>query len=184
MMNNDLIHDIKTRLDLRELVEAELGPGKRAGQTVRWRCPFHQGDNPTAFAVERGRFRCWACEAKGDLLAWLQQYHGLDFRAALERAAELAGVSHGVNDPAGHGGGAAGHGDARPTETSITCGSGIPMPLATHLETYYPVSYRILIPNYAQSGRRTWRVGRSCQAKSGAKPTVTRGLLRPYLNPT
>ena len=45
-LDHSLINKIKARLDLRDVVEQELGQGQPSGQTVRWACPFHQGHNP------------------------------------------------------------------------------------------------------------------------------------------
>ncbi len=55
--DTQFLQAIKQRLDLRDLVEAELGQGKPSGQTMRWACPFHDGDNPTSFAVSAGHYQ-------------------------------------------------------------------------------------------------------------------------------
>jgi len=62
---------------------------------VRWACPFHQGHNPTAFAVSKDRFYCWSCEASGDVIAWMIQRENLDFKTAVQQAAVMAGVDLG-----------------------------------------------------------------------------------------
>ena len=51
-----------------------------------WRqttCPFHADDHPSLYVnVESGGFNCFACGAKGDLLAFHMRAHGLNFREA------------------------------------------------------------------------------------------------------
>lgn len=91
--NADLLQEIKARIDLRAVVEAELGPGKATGQSMRWCCPFHQGTNPTAFSVTSTRFYCWSCEEEGDILAWYMKRDNLDFKQAVVLAAQEAGIS-------------------------------------------------------------------------------------------
>ncbi len=90
--DNGLLKEIKDKLDLRVVVEQDLGQGQPSGSTLRWACPFHQGHNPTAFSVSKDYFQCWSCEASGDVIAWYMQREQLDFRAALGQAATVAGV--------------------------------------------------------------------------------------------
>jgi len=91
--DNALLKEIKEKLDLREVVEKELGEGKPSGETLRWVCPFHPGHNRTAFSVSKHQYRCWACEASGDVITWFEKRNNLDFKAAVEQAARAAGIS-------------------------------------------------------------------------------------------
>lgn len=48
-------------------------------------CPFHKDHRPSFRGnLETGRLRCMSCGWSGDLLAFVQQRHGLGFREAAE----------------------------------------------------------------------------------------------------
>jgi DNA primase len=74
----------KAQIDLRDLVEADLGPARRRGGTARlWKCPFHQERRGYSLAVWPRHWHCFgACHMHGDALDWLQKYRGLSFREA------------------------------------------------------------------------------------------------------
>lgn len=60
-----------SNLSLAQLeMEKRKGFVTKGGQEWRTTCPFHQGNNPTAFSVclITGKFYCFACGAKGVLL--------------------------------------------------------------------------------------------------------------------
>jgi DNA primase len=53
----------------------------------QWRsaCPYHQGVNHTAFSIFRdGRFRCFRCDAHGDIYNLVSKITGLNFPQAKE----------------------------------------------------------------------------------------------------
>lgn len=74
----------------RVLEEAGTDPGR--GNRIC--CPVHGGDNPTSFACndQAGTAHCFACGWGGDKIDFLQTTLSLDFRAALARLADMAGV--------------------------------------------------------------------------------------------
>ncbi len=89
----EAIEAIKRRLSLKEVVGryVALKPAGRA----RWKglCPFHQEKTPSFYVdEEKGLFYCFGCKAGGDLFAFVQRIEGLDFRGALEKLAQEAGV--------------------------------------------------------------------------------------------
>jgi DNA primase len=53
-----------------------------------WRqalCCFHEDRTPSlSVNVETGHYRCFACEAGGDLLSFHMRRHGLDFKSACQ----------------------------------------------------------------------------------------------------
>lgn len=56
-------------------------------------CPFHDDTNPSlSVNVETGLFRCFACDAKGDVFTFYQKYKDCDFPTALQEIGKIAGV--------------------------------------------------------------------------------------------
>lgn len=89
----DPIDQIKARIDIVDLISSYF-PLKKMGRNFAARCPFHQETKPSFMvSPDRQIFRCFGCEAKGDIFAFIQQKEGLTFREALEFLAKKAGVT-------------------------------------------------------------------------------------------
>ena len=88
------IDDVKARLDIVETVGGYVPGLKRSGRTWKANCPFHNERTPS-FIVDpsRGTWHCFgACSTGGDVIEFVRRIEGLDFREALGRCAERAGV--------------------------------------------------------------------------------------------
>ncbi len=93
-MSNGLKAEILSRLDFRALYAKELGRLKNGrGDQAMARCPFH-GDTTPSLSVnlQSGLWKCFGCEAGGDVFAFIQKKYGTDFRGALALLAQEAGV--------------------------------------------------------------------------------------------
>lgn len=56
-------------------------------------CPFHDDHSPSMYVVPRKQiFHCFVCGAGGDVFSFIQRYHRMEFREALEYLAERLGV--------------------------------------------------------------------------------------------
>jgi DNA primase len=56
-------------------------------------CPFHDDHKPSMNVVPgKGIFHCFVCGAGGDVLSFVQKFHKMEFREALEYLAERAGI--------------------------------------------------------------------------------------------
>lgn len=56
-------------------------------------CPFHDDRNPSMCVVPAKQiFHCFVCGTGGDVFTFMQKFHGLEFREALERLAQRAGI--------------------------------------------------------------------------------------------
>ena len=56
-------------------------------------CPFHDDHNPSMAVIPHKQiFYCPACGTGGDVLSFVQKYHRMEFRAALEYLATRAGI--------------------------------------------------------------------------------------------
>src|SRR5579859_3064487 len=73
------IPDIKLRYRLLDIVERAGVQLKRSG-SHRWQglCPFHADRNPSFFVdVERQRFVCFGCKARGDVIDFVRLHEQL-----------------------------------------------------------------------------------------------------------
>lgn len=91
-MVNDDVQEIKSRLDIAEVIGDYVALRKN-GQTFWGRCPFHNEKTPSfSVSPERQTFHCFGCGKGGDIFTFIMEMEHLDFREALERLAERAGV--------------------------------------------------------------------------------------------
>ena len=87
------LDQIRTRVDIVELVR-EYVPGlKRAGRHWKACCPFH-GEKTPSFMVNPDRqiFHCFGCNEGGDLFKFLMRLENLSFPEAVEQLAGRAGI--------------------------------------------------------------------------------------------
>ncbi len=86
---------IKEEIPVAKLADDLGAELRRSGKGLRGLCPIHGGSNREAFAVnpERGSFRCFNCEAHGDVIELFMRAKGyFDFKLALIDLAGLYGV--------------------------------------------------------------------------------------------
>lgn len=89
----DNVEEIKGRLDASEVIGSYLQL-KPAGTNFKGLCPFHHEKTPS-FMVndEKGIWHCFGCGEGGDIFSFVMKMEGLEFREALERLAQRAGVT-------------------------------------------------------------------------------------------
>lgn len=88
------IEDVKTRLDIIDVVSGYVPELKKSGRTFKACCPFHSEKTPS-FVVdpERQTWHCFgACSTGGDVIEFVRRREGLDFKEALRICAERAGI--------------------------------------------------------------------------------------------
>jgi DNA primase len=83
------VEKLKAQLDLRQLVERDLGkPRFRGRDYAAFKCPLHSEHKGYSLVVYAHRWQCFGkCHAGGDAIAWVQHYHQLTFHEACERLA-------------------------------------------------------------------------------------------------
>jgi DNA primase len=92
MASTGLTSEIKQKLSVVEVV-GETVARKRAGAGYKGLCPFHAEKTPSFIVTpDRETFHCFGCGEGGDIFTFLMRRDGLDFREALQRLAEKAGV--------------------------------------------------------------------------------------------
>lgn len=77
------VQALKARVPLLPLVEEDLGQGKKSGAWVMFRCPFHDDQTPS-MGVKDNHFTCFGCGAHGDVITYVMERQGLDFRGACQ----------------------------------------------------------------------------------------------------
>jgi DNA primase len=56
---------------------------KGRGMWMQARCCFHEDDTPSlSLNTETGRYHCFGCDARGDLISFQMRRHGQDFKSA------------------------------------------------------------------------------------------------------
>lgn len=66
---------------------------KAKGREYVGLCPFHDDHNPSMAVVPTKQiFKCFVCGAGGDVFSFIQKYHRMDFREALEHLAERCNI--------------------------------------------------------------------------------------------
>jgi DNA primase len=89
------IDEIKSRIDIIDLATESGVKLRRSGKNYTGFCPFHSNTRTPAFVVwpESGTWRCFGqCNEGGDIFKFLMKKENIDFREALHRLAERAGV--------------------------------------------------------------------------------------------
>jgi DNA primase len=92
MTQSGITAEIKSRLPVAELI-GETVALKRAGSAYKGLCPFHSEKTPSFIvSPDRESWHCFGCGKGGDIFTYLMEREGLDFREALARLADKAGV--------------------------------------------------------------------------------------------
>lgn len=90
--NQDVIHEVKARVDIVEIIGGYVQLKKR-GRTYVGLCPFHNEKTPSfTVSPDKQVFYCFGCGAGGDVLTFLMKREGLSFPEALAALAARAGV--------------------------------------------------------------------------------------------
>lgn len=91
-MDNDLISQIKERLDILDVISKDVILKKQGGNY--WGlCPFHKEKTPS-FSVNpaKGIYKCFGCGEGGDALTYLFKTRGLSFPDLIKELAEQFGL--------------------------------------------------------------------------------------------
>lgn len=92
MTSAGITAEIKSKLPVLDVV-GETVALKRAGSAYKGLCPFHAEKTPSFIvSPDRETWHCFGCGEGGDIFTFLMRRDGMDFREALARLAEKAGV--------------------------------------------------------------------------------------------
>lgn len=89
-----LVDDIKDRLDIVEVIAGYVKLAN-AGTNMRGLCPFHR-EKTGSFMVSKEKqiFHCFGCGKGGDVITFIQEIEGMEFREALRLLAERASLDY------------------------------------------------------------------------------------------
>ncbi len=89
------IDEIKSRIDIVDLVSEAGVKLRKTGRNHTGFCPFHDNKRTPAFVVwpESGTWRCFGqCNEGGDIFKFVMKRENIDFKEALQKLAARAGV--------------------------------------------------------------------------------------------
>ncbi len=91
-MTDNTIQDIKDKLDIATVVGRYVQL-KKSGTNLKGLCPFHH-EKSSSFMVSPSKqiWHCFGCGEGGDVFGFIKRYENIEFREALEMAAEMAGI--------------------------------------------------------------------------------------------
>lgn len=102
--SQSFLDEIRDRLPISQVVGTRVSFDKRKTNAARgdyWACcPFHGEKSPSFHCEDRkGRYHCFGCGVSGDHFRFLAELDGISFPEAVERVAEMAGVSLPARNP-------------------------------------------------------------------------------------
>ena len=89
---SNIIETIKAKADIVEVIGEYVHLTKK-GQNYTGLCPFHNDSTPSlTVSPAKGIYKCFACDASGDVIKFLQDYLKISFVEAVKMLAKKYGV--------------------------------------------------------------------------------------------
>ncbi|WP_299773966.1 DNA primase [uncultured Pseudoteredinibacter sp.] len=86
------LDDLLDRIDIVDVVDHRVKL-KKTGKNYSACCPFHEEKTPSfTVSPDKQFYYCFGCGASGNAMGFIMEYEHLDFPAAVEELAKLAGV--------------------------------------------------------------------------------------------
>ena len=90
---NDIVHDIKAKLDIVSVV-SDYVILKKAGRNFKGLSPFKKENTPSFIvSPDKQLAYCFGTQKGGDIFSFIMEIENVDFRGAIEYLAEKAGLS-------------------------------------------------------------------------------------------
>jgi DNA primase len=104
MRNNDDRERVRDASDIVRIIGEHVAL-KPKGREYVCLCPFHDDHKPSMTIVPAKQiFHCFVCQTGGDVFSFVEKYHKMDFREALEYLAERGNITLRRNRPDSSGG--------------------------------------------------------------------------------
>ena len=92
-MANDPVAEIRDRLDIVDLIQTYVPSLKKAGNSFKGLCPFHNEKSPSFIVFPNTQsYHCFGCGQSGDIFNFYMSMENVDFRDALKELGQRAGV--------------------------------------------------------------------------------------------
>jgi len=92
-LDNNLIDEIRRSNDIVDVIGGYIAL-KKAGNSYRGLCPFHNDSHPSLNVSQQKQiFKCFACGKAGNVFTFVQEYEKLSFIEALKKLAERSGIT-------------------------------------------------------------------------------------------
>ena len=93
MFDNEVINEIKSKVDYYEFYSNYTDGIKKIGKSYWARCPFHQETKPSfQINVNTGIWKCWGEQIGGDIFNFYSRYYNMSKHDAIIAIAETYGV--------------------------------------------------------------------------------------------
>lgn len=94
MSNQDIVEDIKTKLDIVTVV-GEYVELRKSGRSFKALCPFHKEGSPSFIvSPDKQIAYCFGCQKGGDIFKFIMEVERLDFPEAIKFLANKAGIEY------------------------------------------------------------------------------------------
>ena len=92
-ISDDDVERVRSSISIVDVVQSHV-PLRKSGRNWVGLCPFHAEKTPS-FNVreETGRYKCFGCDAAGDVFSFVQAVEQLDFVGAVESLAQKVGIT-------------------------------------------------------------------------------------------
>ena len=86
--------EVKSRARIEDVVRAYGVALRNAGSELKGLCPFHKEKSPSfSVTVEKQLFKCFGCDAGGDVFEFVARMEATDFAGAVQEVAERVGMA-------------------------------------------------------------------------------------------
>jgi len=91
-LNNNIVDEIKSRCSIVDVVGRYVTL-KRAGNSHKGLCPFHNEKTPSFIVSENKQvFKCFGCGESGDVISFIMKVENLDFQTAVSKLCDMYGI--------------------------------------------------------------------------------------------